>query len=146
MKKKAITFAIICFLLTTVCGQTIDFRAEVFNGVDNENTVITISHTQYGTYFLESKTESGTSLGRICIGYDRSEAKKALKQMEYFVTTDELTYILIEPGVNVYLKMYKEEEYTPDFENYFNNFITDGTEITLLIPTEFIKKARKKLI
>ena len=144
MKKKTIILAILCFLLTTVCGQTVDFRAEYYNQ-DGDIISISIDHDQYGTYFIESKTESDSSLGRFCIGYDRSETLKALKQMQHFVDYDEITYILIEPSVNIYIKMYKEEEYTQDFENYFNCFITDGTETSFYITLDFIKRARKKI-
>lgn len=160
MKKKTITLVIIYFLLTTVCGQTIDFRAEVFNGVDNENTVITISHTRYenpntiltlelddyGAYYLSSKAESGdTIFGKLTIGYNITEVNKTIERIQYFIEHDDLEYILIHTGENIFLKLFKEyvvESENNKFENYtlITTYITDGTDICLTLYEKFVKE------
>lgn len=154
MKKKTITLATICFLLTTVCGQTIDFRTEVFNGVDNENitishtsyenpnTILTLEFNDYGEYFLSSKTESGdTIFGSLCIGYNITEMNETIERIKYFIEHEDLEYILIHTGENIFLKLFKDFE-NNKFENYtlITTYITDGTDICLTLYEQFVKR------
>lgn len=153
MKKKTLTFVMI--LMTLVCNaQRTVYESEVFNGYENPNTVLTLELDEYGAYFLSSRTESGdTNFGRLCIGYDITEAKKTMERVQYFIEHDDLEYILIHTGENIFLKLFKEEDCTVEIENdkfeiytFFTTYITDGTDICLTLPEQFVKKARKKII
>lgn len=153
MKKKTLTFVMI---LMTLVGnaQKIVYQSDVFNGYEKPNTVLTMELDEYGAYFLSSRTESGdTNFGRLCIGYDITEAKRTMERVQYFIEHDDLEYILIHTGENIFLKLFKEEDCTVEIEDnkfeiytFFTTYITDGTDICLTLPEQFVKKARKKII
>lgn len=153
MKKKTLTFVMI--LMALVCNaQKIVYQSDVFNGYENPNTVLTMERDDYGAYYITSRTESGDTLfGRLCIGYDLTEARRTMERMQYFMEHDDLEYILIHTGENIFLKLFKEEDCTVDtsdgkleFYFYFTTYLTDGTDICLTIPEQFVKKARKRII
>lgn len=130
------------------------YESDVFNGYENPNTVLTLELDEYGAYYLSSRTESGdTTFGRLCIGYDITEAKKTMERVQYFMEHDDLENILIHTGENIFLKLFKEEDCTVEVQNnkfeihtFFTTYITDGTDICLTLQEQFVKKARKKII
>lgn len=152
--KKMFFFSILFFTIFLCSAQRTVYESEVFNGYENPNTVLTLELDEYGAYFLSSRTESGdTNFGRLCIGYDITEAKKTMERVQYFIEHDDLEYILIHTGENIFLKLFKEEDCTVEIEDskfeiytFFTTYITDGTDICLTLPEQFVKKARKKII
>ena len=159
---KRLLFSIVFVIFGSVCFSTCYgqvgfstpqqrtvYRSVVFNGHDCPNTVLTLGVDEYGAYYISVLTESGdTTLGTLCIGYDISQAKTTMERMQYFLEHDDLEYILIHIGENIFLKLFKDEECymdEGDLVRYFTTYLTDGTEICITIPEQFVKKARKKL-
>lgn len=152
--KKLFIFSILFFFIISCSAQRTVYESDVFNGYENPNTVLTLELDEYGAYYLSSRTESGdTTFGRLCIGYDITEAKKTMERVQYFMEHDDLEYILIHTGENIFLKLFKEDDCTVEVQNnkfeiytIFTTYITDGTDICLTLQEQFVKKARKKII
>lgn len=143
--------AIIC---TTVCtGQkTTVYRADVFNGYDNRNTVLSVTVDTDGRYCINSKySDNDEFIGEVCIGMNRDEAVKTLKRMDYFVSSEDIVDMTIVSESGVLVEMFKTSE-TVFYEDgdeltsydFFLTYIT-GEDGCFEIPDAFILLARRHI-
>jgi hypothetical protein len=155
MKTKAIA-VIILVLSSMFCfsqQRTTVYKADVFNGYDNRNTVLSIQTDETGRYFINSKYEDdGTVIGDVEIGVNRDEAVSTLKRMDYFVSHQEIMDMSLVTPSGILIEFFKTSE-TVYYEegdeltsyDFFLTYIADEENNCFEIPDAFVTLARRHL-
>lgn len=142
---------LIAALLCTVCLHAQKTIATVSTPEENGYPAVTVTVTQDtdGKYYIETVLDmDGTNFGRLCIGDNRSEARKTLEMTRLFLENPEMDFLLFHVNKSNYLKLCRIEECDiPDEEDYDDilPYITDGSDVYSEIPTNLIRKALSKI-
>ena len=143
---------IIAALLCTVCLYAQKTIATVSTPEENGNPAVTVTVTQDtdGRYYIETVLDlDGTEFGKLCIGDNRSEARKTLEITRMFLENPETDFLLFHVNKRSYLKLCRIDECDiPEEEEDYDDippYITDGSVVYSEIPVKLIRKALSRI-
>lgn len=146
------TFTIITILLCAMCACAQKTITTVSTPEENGNPAVTVTVFQDtdGKYYIETVLDlDGTEFGKLCIGDNRSEARKTLEITRMFLENPEMDFLLFHVNKRSYLKLCRIDECDiPEEEEDYDDippYITDGSDIYSEIPVDLIRKALRKI-
>lgn len=115
---------ILLFTTRVASAQTVIAQDSIYMGGDN----ISIQLTQIDSAFYLSTSVKDTSFGLIYIGLGAAEATRSMRYILYFLNNKDLDFLCFHTSDLAYIKLTRESEDEPSYQDDYPPFITDGTE------------------